>query len=74
MISEEQLQELFELYDRFHGALDPLTLEALEAERAFSRGCNRFIRLTRLTFRFTSFAAWWSKSARITCAKIGRCV
>ena len=35
MISEEQLRDLFNLYDRFHGALDPLAPEILEAERAF---------------------------------------
>ena len=35
MISEAQVRELFHLYDQFHGALNPLAPEILEAERAF---------------------------------------
>ena len=35
MIAEEQLRELYQLYDIFHGALDPLAAEVLAAERAF---------------------------------------
>ena len=42
MIAEEQLQELYQLYDRFHGALDPLALEVLEAERAFFQELDSF--------------------------------
>jgi len=35
MISDAQLRELFELYDRFHGALNPLAPDVLMAEREF---------------------------------------
>ena len=37
MISKDQIEELFQLYSKFHGAIDPFAPDVLKAEEKFLR-------------------------------------